>query len=282
MGNSGIENCQAHGKTHGSLKFGLELMAQVRFKNIITEGLSHLAEIPSDRPIVFATSHITDLDIPVAGSVLADRFNLGIAQISKLNKDPRNIAGMLFTGIHNYFPIQYGGRRGAWIPGAVAIENYEIITKAMRDEGKAILFAAHNPTYNHVLPDRSGVGAVILANMADALVMPIAIDVQVADKFIGKPGASASLNMLAQRPNAKVWIGKPLDFPRISTSNEWTEIMKKRKSLINSDTRQLMKDMHEKIREQSDEIMHTIASMLPKEKRGVWGAKVNSVNLNHP
>lgn len=273
MGNGAIEHLPVHSKTQDGLKFGLELMMKVRVGTIVPEGLSHLAEIPSDRPVVFAISHITDLDMPVAGSVLADRFNLGIAQISKLKKDPLNIVGMLFTGIHNYFPIQYGGRRGAWIP-TMAIENYEIITKAMRDEGKAILFAAHNPTYNHVLPDRSGVGAVILANMADALVMPIAIDVQVADKFIGKPGASASLNMLAQRPNARVWIGKHLDFPRISTFNEWTEIMKERKSPINSDTRQLMKDVHEKIREQSDEIMHTIASMLPKEKRGVWGAKV--------
>jgi len=274
MGEGRIENLQGQGKTKGGLKFGLELMARARVGTILSEGLAYLAEVPPDRPLVFATSHITDLDIPIAGSVLADRFTLGIAQISKLARDPRNIAGMLVTGIHNYFPIQYAGRRDAWIPGAIRIGDYEVMVRAMKDKGKAIMFAMHKPTYDHILPDRAGLGAVILAHMADALVIPIAIDVQVADKFIGKQGASASMSMLGQRPDAKVRVGNPLYLPPISAFDQWVEIMKKRKVPMDSETRQLMKDVHQKIRVQADDMMNIIASLLQKEKRGIWNAEL--------
>jgi 1-acyl-sn-glycerol-3-phosphate acyltransferase len=225
------------------------------YRSLTIEGKEH---VPTGKPVVFAASHVSDLDMPLAASVLVKDFNIGISYISALLEHPvqKKIFGLtrMVLGKNNFFPIDYSMEGTGWKAKPFNANNFTAMSEAMKVRAMHMLVAAHIPSYDFVLPSKGGLGAIWLAHEAHAPIVPMAIDIQLP---IGdKKGAIETLvQQPLSRPAATIRFGKPLVFDRIDLSTM---------------------DLPKKImlRDQSRQIMEVLAGLLPAEKRGGWNQKI--------
>lgn len=257
------------GRTPARLRVGLALENTFLWGNLSVEGLDHLSEIPKGRPVVIAPSHISDYDVAMAAHSLGGRFDLGIVQVSKFSESslealPAYLQTLL-AGRGNFSPLPFSLRGGEWNPGIIRHKTYANMVDSI-NRGKTMVIAAHNATYDHQLPPRGGVAPIILAQLANAVILPVAVDLKVADELVGSSGAGA-MSRLAKdfikgnRPDARVCIAKPMDLAGIDGLDGWL----KNEPGIDSGV------VKELIRDQSRQVMREIAKMLPKNKQGLWG-----------
>lgn len=255
--------------------------------------------VPTKTPPIFAPTHITDPDIPIATTVLgrlktsAGRaFNLAIADQS-VHHEPGGefwvYLGLKIAGPENFFPLDWpkveGKKRPRFNP-----KNFLPMQAAMV-RGKSIVIAAHNPVFTGQL-GKGGHGAVYLAQITGQPIVPIAVDTE-------KTGA-------LHRPTARVIIGSPLHLRHIDGIEQYAYLIEKWESRVTSEEAAILEALEEKkehstltaeeseqtarleskaftdeerrmwkkltaaLREQSDILMRAIAALLPEEKRGMY------------
>jgi len=218
------------------------------FSEIKVFGYQNLDKLPKDRPIIFATTHLSNTDVTIAASELATKYNIKIVQASTHDypmQSPSGYISKIVGGNENFISIRTkkvdGKEKGFFRP-----EDYEPMVEHLR--GGPILMAAY---YNSdkkyvddvlqsgvVLPEKGGVGAIWLAQKSKAIIVPTAIDIN--------------------KKLAVVNFGEALDLEKIDEIDLFKNDLEKTRMIS------------EKLREQSDLLMSSLAKMLPVEKRGRW------------
>lgn len=241
-------------------------------------GAENLAQIP-EKPLVIVISHFSDLDIHTVYSCLHSKLkqfrpnrSIGISLQSENLKDPRFAVFIQMAGKANFFEIDAKfDKTEKRLKFSFNPQNFVDMAKALKD-GTDIIISAHEPLSNipdaeWVLPKRTGLGAAYLAHIADAMLLPVAVNIQTP----GPVGYSCDVKgavqrlLKGQRPDVQVIIGKPLALERLD---------KKELEIMGPYLRTKKPASGERILRtiinHGNLLMKSLADLLPQQKRGGW------------
>lgn len=256
-----------------NLQWLMRFLTRLVLRKPQLEGLQNLQEIPPGQHVIFAVSHISDSDMPAAASELLTYRPMDIVNLSTAHTDFIQNTGMKLTGtkgrflgIKNTFDHVHQKPISEFSP-----ENFVTIAQSLQK--KDVMIAAHNPSKTWQLTRNPGIGAVYLAQLTGAPIIPVAVNIH-SERAIGmspdihdekRTGAMAALAksikelITGQKPEVTIHIGKPIV---VSPMEE---------EKLSNPTREVLMEL----RGQGAEIMQAIAEMLPAEKRGEWNTKVS-------
>jgi len=216
-----------------------DLALRLFIKETRVQGEANLKNLPEDRPLIFATTHLTTLDVTGAINLIAKNFDISVVHAENQDHFFQAPIPFLTTRIadkNNFLPMS---------PNYIEKE-FAVIENALKS-GKPILMAAYaqhgseNEYYreltqkNVVLPKKGGIGAVFLAQKTNSIIIPIAVDIT-DDKVM-------TIN-----------IGEYLDLEKVENLDKYK---------VDRDETRLIS---EKLRQQSEILMNSLASMMPPEK----------------
>jgi len=240
------------------------------------EGLENLTNIPRAEKLIIASTHLSDIDTETAIATVAPYRDVSVADQSTHLEIPVFGNIMRFLGENELYKVSSRfGKKGNWLPAfRLNPKDYEAM-RAPLEKGRVLVIAAHQPTHEWRLPNKPGLGAIYLAQITGATILPTAIDIH-HPEFIDFPIINLDiLKRLLQgkRIDVRVAFGKPIKFTPIP----YDEIRLLSKFLNHDERHVLTKDeinksrsTLEKLKSQGAEVMRSLASMLPQEKRGVW------------
>ncbi len=247
------------------LEMANEINLAFAVKEITVTGEENIRQIPKGARVVVLTTHMTDLDVPLAIHALAERLDLAVMNLSTHHKFsgpkgemPTNI-GIRFAGKSNFLPIDYHkDKTGKKSPKAFNPENFEMATEAIK-KGKTIVTAAHNPSrkpLQNLEGVKGGYGGVYLALLNNAWVLPVA---SVLDRPTGMY-ESMLKTVIKDRPNASVAIGRPFQLAHIEGIEHFTELQKK-KNLTEAERAEFSR-LANALRERSQVVMEHLSQQL--------------------
>jgi hypothetical protein len=210
-----------------------EVNLRLAVGNIEVAGKENIKGIPPGAKVVIITTHLTDLDVPLAIHAVARDLDIAVMNLSihhqffgKQGEAVTNI-GVRLAGKENFIPLDYHrDESGEKSPTAFNPENFEPAIKTL-EGGKGILIAAHNPSrepLQNLENVKGGYGGVYLAELADAYILPITV---LLDRAAGMQ--ANMLKTVMHKPNASVSIGKPFKLEKIDGIERIANIMKKRR-----------------------------------------------------
>src|SRR3989344_7493077 len=229
--------------------------------DITVSGKEHLNEIPPGKRVIIVTTHISDVEIPVATAILGREFDIAVTNMPKqhsFTKDPAINTAVRIAGKNNFIPIDFSP------------ENFGKMKEAL-DSGKAVVIPGHAPSRKWQL-ERGGYGAAYLANIVkDTVILPVSMNVKAENN--GKRKERTITNML-KKPDVEVFVGKPLEIQPVEGMEELADIAQRAKNgqSPTSEELELFSGLKKKLREQSDLIMRALAEPLPESKRGPYAS----------
>lgn len=259
-------------KSSWRLKKAFETEIKALLGEVKVEGLDNLKEIPKDRKVIVATSHISDLDIPMTVYALADKLDLIITNQStqySFKVDPGSNIGMRIAGRENFMPIDYkvaDDKKAPKQPNSFNPENFEKMIPAM-ENGKAVIMAAHNPSHSGHL-EKGGYGAVYLAEISDAIIVPVGISIESVDgEQLGM--AENAVATIKNKPKAGVNVGKPFELEKIPGIENFQVVLEKRKNgeKISPEERTQFLEITKQLENRSEQLMAKISDLVWEEKR---------------
>jgi len=257
-------------KTPRRLMFSLEALAKAQIGKIDVVGKENISKIPKGKKIIIATTHISDVDLPLVAYVLGNDFNIALTNQSvhhSFKEEPSTNIGLRLAGKDNFIPFDYQKDNSGKKNPKFNPENF-VPMKAALDDGKTMVIAAHNPSYEGKL-EKGGYGAVYLASLdPDSVILPVAVNLK-SKKSIS---AKNPLQAMIERPDAEVTIGEPLIVGEIPNLQTIATVMAKRKNKesITSEERQKFIEATKLLENESDKLMRRLAGMTPDEKKGVY------------
>lgn len=244
----------------------LDFLEKLRFayKKPTVEGKENLPP----GPCVIAATHLSGYDVfEIYAEATKDRKTAMALQASILNHPLfKRIANIV--GKENFLPLSNDK--------STVLRNQELeqMKNAILIEGKTMVVAAHTPTKAWKLTDNPGMAAVILAHQTNVSVVPAVFDIK--SRIPVREGVISQVKhiVLRRHPDSKIIFGNPMSFPEISEDKLQSAI-----NLFSTDKRRAMtqqevKEAHatlEILRNEAGEVMKSLASNLPLEKRGKWG-----------
>lgn len=211
-----------------------EIMMKTMVGKIEVLGKENMEKLPPDAKIVVMTTHFTDLDVPVAIHTVANDLNVAIVDMSVHHKPfgeqgefGSYLAGK-FAGMNNFIPIGFKkDKDGGKSSKAFDSNDFIPAIKAINEEGRAVMIAAHNPTESKSLDEvKGGYGGVYLAEMTDAYILPITITF---DNSTYKYGDRINV-ATKEKPNAHVVIGEPFKLEKTNGIERFSQITEKREN----------------------------------------------------
>jgi len=190
-------------------------------------GIENLGKVPRSRRLVVATTHLTDLDIPLAARALDSHLDLAIVDMlpnHDVIKRPGQAILSKLASEKNFIPVDYSvDKQGNETAGLFNPRNFTPMLNAI-DSGKALVIAAHEPS-----PDRKftkpGVGASYLAAVTGAMILPVAVNLEAS----GNVGMSETkIQTFFARPDASVSVGGPVELPEGPDVGQLGTLMEKR------------------------------------------------------
>jgi hypothetical protein len=266
---------QTKQKLWGGYRLRLALKAHIKpvTGEIRISGEEHIKEILPYKKVIIVTTHISDLDVPIAASKLSKYFNIAITNESVSHSflgEPSTNVGMRIAGKENFIPIDYkkveGKKQGAFNP-----ENFKPMKEAL-DKGKAIIIAGHNPTQKWRLP-KGGYGAAYLSDITDnAVILPVTVNIE-SDEPVGM--SDTILKNIRQKPNVSIYINKPIELKKIPGIEDMANIMKKHENgeKLTREERKRFSELKKALQNQSDKIMKQLAANQPNVKKGEYANK---------
>jgi 1-acyl-sn-glycerol-3-phosphate acyltransferase len=245
----------------------LELNAKLYADKLTVSGLEHIGEIPPDRKVVLAMSHATDLDIPLAASVLCKYFDIAIVNQSMQQhffSDPMANLGNRIPGLRHFLPVDYYSISGIKKPSKFNPDNFTAMAKKM-DEGKTVLIAVHNPSFKGKL-ERAGYGATYLADITDAVILPVAVNVRTK-----KPGEGGMVGHITatilEHPEIDIRIGEPLDPPGIPGMDEFAALFQRRKNHVPLTAEDIRRfdELKKELKERSAQVLEHVSELLERQ-----------------
>lgn len=264
------------------LMWGVEKQVRFMFGNVEVAGKDHLEQLSSDTRVIFATTHISDNDVPITVAALGHDFDLAVADtsihrnwIQALKSFDPTIIGIKIAGKDNFLSItgtqKKGIRKSKFVP-----DDMENI-KAALDRGKAVIVAAHNPNFDGKLPPNPGLAAVRVAQLAgeSTVVIPVAVQIGEPSEVLGLGNPKNVIETRRRRPKVKVAIGEPLKFddPEAKQAADTMEELlgRWRQGIrLSSKDRRRFATARRLTQQEGAKLMKSLAVLLPPEKRGVW------------
>lgn len=244
----------------------------ILFQKPIVSGIKNLLKIP-DLPLVIVVSHFSDADLQIVASELCSKLKqvrpdrlLGLSLQSENLIDFKSAVLIKASGRKNFFEIDARYDKAIKrLDFTFNPANFQKMAKALLNKID-IIIAAHEPLSNipnsgWQLPDRAGLGAAYLAQIANAVLLPVAVDIQTSEPV----GMSADIVGAAKRlverdrPQVKVVIGEPFTLDKINQAE--LEMVGQRISDLPA---------FNQLKVQGEEVIRTIAALLPEGKRGRW------------
>lgn len=231
-------------------------------------GREYLLELDRNRPVMVVTTHLSDSDIQLAAYKLANTAGVNLVVTNQSTqhrgRDLLSLGTMVFVktlGRGKFSPMGWKwGEDGRPVP-TFNREDFYRIQRDVFGKKKALLIAGHNPTFDGKLPDRPGIGAAVATQLVNGIqVLPVGVIVD------GEaPNAYKLRKAIGGRRgrSVKVVIGKPFEVDR--KLEDW-EV----KELLDGGGGD-REEYKRRINETAQEIMHNLAQLLPKERRGGWG-----------
>ncbi len=258
----------AHSEAADQPQSSQRLMSAVRAFTTLSigemevRGKDHLAEIPAGAHVVTAASHISDMDMMPVLQTLGTDFDFVITDQSVLRDVRRelpNVVAHFIAGRRHFIPISWHFDGEGKKHGQLNMKDFHPVREAMR-HGKAVLMAAHNPSYGS-LP-KPGVGAMLIAETTpNVVILPVSVDVQYKHPEQRSDFRGRVLGLL-ERPKAVVSIGHPIvPIERTDPADLMIRPDHPAKAV-----RRVVTGM----RDRSRVIMEQLASMLPEGKRGMY------------
>jgi hypothetical protein len=245
-----------------------EAMIKIAIGEIETLGKDNINKIPPGSKVVIMTTHLTDLDVPIAIHTVAKDMNISIMNMSVhhnfFDEASTNI-GMRIAGKDNFIPVDY--KKDESGPGGKSPENFNPNNfepaLADMDKGKAIMIAAHNPSReaaNNLDNVKGGYGGVYLAELSNAYILPITVSL---DRAAGMYGDN--LKTIKEKPNASVAIGEPFQLEKIDGIENLSKLTKKREdgNKLNEEEFAEFFRITKALREQSELVIKHMSSQLP-------------------
>jgi hypothetical protein len=256
--------------TSKRLLMAIEADVKLATGEIQTYGEEHLKEIPPDKKVIIATTHISDLDVPIATLKLGKYFDIAITNQSIQHfflREPSTNIGIRIAGRENFIPIDTkkieGKKQGEFNP-----QNFAPMRDAL-EKGKAIIIAAHNPTRKWKL-SKGGYGAAYLTAISEnVVILPVVVNIE-SDEPLGM--AETILKNIVKRPDASVYIQKPIELETINGIEDFERILGKRRrgEKLTKKERLRFSELKTALEKRSDQIMQALASGLPEKKRGKY------------
>lgn len=267
-------------RPHSSFRFRFLVDKLVKSAASRTEvtGRENLESLPRNAKVIFATTHITDLDVPAAANALAGDFDLVLGDISQhrhFKVDPITYTGQTLAGRDNFAPIGFHkDAKGNWQADPFDYKDFDPMAKSL-ENGKAVVIAAHNPSTERQMTDNPGYGAVYLAQKAkDVYIVPVAINID-SHKPVGNANVKNFIETgLARfRTKANVTIGVPYK-PEAIDIKAREDILKKRESGQKLDEKdiEVLSTTRSQIKKEATKLMEKLAKMTPEAKRGKWAS----------
>jgi hypothetical protein len=233
-------------------------------------GRKYFAKLDWTKPVMIVTTHLSDSDIQLAAYRLHKTLGLDLVVTNQSTqhqgRDFLSLGTTVFVktlGRGRFSPMGWRwGERGRPVP-AFRGEDFWKIKQEVFEKRRTLLIAGHNPTSDGILPKKPGLGAAMVAEMADGVqIVPVGVVVK------GQaPNAYQMWEALSGRwgRSAKVVVGEPFSLGRKLDDRE-VEI------LLDQD-RVGAEEYKLRVTQSAGEIMYKLAELLPAEKRGIWDQK---------
>lgn len=267
--------------TPDRLMKSMKVFVEMSVKNVDIVGAENLKNIPPDAKVIVVTSHISDIDLPLAAYAVGKNLDIAITTDSfqhHLFQNPISKIGFQIAGKDNFLPIQYDAKTGH---GQFKPKDFDAMQEKL-DGGKAMVMAGHAPSVEKDpekvewhLPNKGTIGAVYLAEISDAIIVPVSVDIQ-SEKPAGigadsvMRGIKNMTETLRNKPNARVVIGEPIKLPHIKGIEGFRDLMNGKPA---EGRREEFRRLRSSMEEESSKIMEQLAALLPPSKRGVWDDK---------
>lgn len=252
----------------------VDLLIGRNFNKVEVKGEENLELIPRDRKVIFVPTHLSDFDVPMTISVIGKHFHVSVGDASTHHKITENTGAFfgntlvnLATLRKNFYPVEHRNKDGVE-KGKFNPEDFEGMKEIFEQDKSLVISAYYKGGQGWELPDKGGYGAVYLAEMEDALIVPVAVNIR-SEEQIGM--GNTKLKTLMKKPDAEVSIGVPVELEDIPGIERIKEIMEKRKSeKLSHDEVEEFHRLRLDLRDKSDLLMGKLAELLPEEKRGRW------------
>ena len=201
-----IKQCAEKGASEGlydpsprRLRIPLELATGLLGNvDVVVEGAGNLfkatEKTEENKGVIFATSHLTDVDVPTVASVVSALRRIGMT-VASTNMDLLDLwhqrIPYKLVGMDNFFQVPYGrdssAEKGA-IDNKYALpfngDDYLGLKEKITDSGLSVITAAHNPMSNigikndGELPEKAGKLAPHLSLATGATIIPVLMQVE--------------------------------------------------------------------------------------------------------
>ena len=198
-----IKQCAKKGASEGlydptprRLRIPLELATGLLGNvDVVVEGADNLfkatKKTEENKGVIFATSHLTDVDVPAVASVASRLRHIGMTVASTNIGFWHQRIPYKLVGMDNFFQVPYGrdssAEKGA-IDNKYALpfngDDYLGLQEKITDSGLSVITAAHNPMSNigikndGELPEKAGKLAPHLSLATGATIIPVLMQVE--------------------------------------------------------------------------------------------------------
>lgn len=190
------------------LRAALALMRIGAVGKLTVSGTEHFQDVPSERKLILAATHLTDIDMPITAMVASRHADVAITHTAFLQdrkSKPGSWACLKIAGSKNFFPIDRETNGQDRPVRQLDLGRFSTVLKAMEAD-KAVVVAAHRPSTREF--GRPGIAVPYLAAAAGALILPVAVKVS-GDERVGM--GDGRLHTLLTRPDVAVAIGEPIE-----------------------------------------------------------------------
>ena len=198
-----IKQCAKKGASEGlydptprRLRIPLELATGLLGNvDVVVEGAGNLLETTKkteeNEGIIFATSHLTDVDVSTVASVVSEFRHIGVTVASTNMSLWHQRIPYKLVGMDNFFQVPYGRDLSVEkdaIDNKYALpfngDDYLGLQEKITDSGLSVITAAHNPMSNigikndGELPEKAGKLAPHLSLATGATIIPVLMQVE--------------------------------------------------------------------------------------------------------
>ena len=200
-----IKQCAKKGASEGlydpsprRLRVPLELVTDLLFGNVgdvVVEGADNLfkatEKTEENKGVIFATSHLTDVDVSTVASVVSKFRHIGVTVASTNMGLWHQRIPYKLVGMDNFFQVPYGrdpSMEKDAIDNKYALpfngDDYSGLQEKITDSGLSVITAAHNPMSNigikndGELPKKAGKLAPHLSLATGATIIPVLMQVE--------------------------------------------------------------------------------------------------------
>jgi len=251
--------------------YTVELLGRLAIKKPSIEGRENLPQTPC----IIATTHLSDIDEQMIAADAGHDRKIGLASFATNQKFIVFKPFITLSGRDNFYDITNAPFKGNFTAPSLRQTDFEKMSQAITQEKANIVISAHNRTYNWELPDKPGLGAVLLAHIANVPIVPSVLDIHSPTIVGSSRDILKTVKNFAtfNRPESKIIYGQPIYLSEIS--------QEELKGVFNLYSFEARKKMSQEeinaanatlsvLQAEAEQVMHALALKLPPEKRGKW------------